>query len=110
MSANEPTPEVVDVPELSRFEIRLGEEVAGFTAYRRHPPFITFTHTEVDRRFEGQGLGGRLVSAALDATRAEGLSVIPLCPFVREYIARHPDYLDLVPSDRRATNGLSSPK
>ncbi len=109
MSGSDPTPAIVDVPELSRFEVRVGGEVAGFAAYSRRPPLITFTHTEVDPRFEGQGLGGRLVSAALDATRAEGLSVIPLCPFVREYISRHPQYLDLVPSDRHATYGLSSP-
>ena len=49
------------------------------------------------------------MSAALDATRAEGLAVIPLCPFVREYISGHPQYLDLVPADRHATYGLSSP-
>jgi uncharacterized protein len=109
MSGTDPTPEVVDVPELSRFEVRLGGEVAGFAAYRRHPPLITFTHTEVDHRFERRGLGSRLVWAALDATRAEGLSVIPVCPFVREYIARHPQYPDLVPSDWHATYGLSSP-
>ena len=102
----DPTPAVVDVPALSRFEVRLGGEVAGFSAYTRRPPLMTFTHTEVDPRFEGRGLGGRLVAAALEATGAAGLSVIPACPFVREYIARHPRYLDLVPEDRRAEFGL----
>jgi predicted GNAT family acetyltransferase len=103
---SETTPEVRDVPELSRFEIRVGGELAGFTAYIRRPPLMTFTHTEVDPRFEGQGVGGRLVSQALDATREEGLAVIPVCPFVRAYIAGHPAYLDLVPAGRRAEFGL----
>jgi predicted GNAT family acetyltransferase len=105
---SELTPEVRDLPALSRFEIRVGGDRAGFTAYIRRPPLMTFTHTEVDPRFEGHGVGGRLISAALDATREEGLAVIPVCPFVRAYIAGHPEYLDLVPEDRRAEFGLSS--
>ncbi|MEV1200449.1 N-acetyltransferase, partial [Microbispora rosea] len=40
--------------------------------------------------------------AALDAARDAGLSVLPFCPFVKRYIERHPDYLDLVPADQRA--------
>ena len=69
---------------------------------------MTFTHTEVDPRFEGHGVGGRLVSQALDATREEGLAVIPVCPFVRAYIAGHPAYLDLVPAGR-ARNSACRP-
>ena len=84
-----------------RFEIRAGERVAGFTEYRRHGGLIAFVHTEVDPEFEGQGVGGRLISAALDAVRDEGLAVLPFCPFVNHFIAEHPDYLDLVPVDMR---------
>jgi predicted GNAT family acetyltransferase len=42
------------------------------------------------------GLGSRLVRAALDDVRGKGLQVVPLCPFVRGWIERHPDYADLV--------------
>jgi predicted GNAT family acetyltransferase len=94
---------VADVPGRQRFEIRAGERVAGFTEYRRHGGLIAFIHTEVDPEFEGQGVGGRLISAALDAVREEGLAVLPFCPFVRGYIAKHPEeYLDLVPEAQRA--------
>jgi predicted GNAT family acetyltransferase len=93
---------VIDVPDRSRFEIRVGDEVAGFTEYRRRPGLIAFIHTLTDPRFEGQGLASQLVRTALSEARADGLSVLPFCPFVRSYIARHTEYLDLVPEDMRA--------
>jgi predicted GNAT family acetyltransferase len=65
-----------------------------------------FVHTEIDDAFEGRGLGSILVRAALDAARSRGLAVRPDCPFVRGYIARHPEYLDLVPADLRPRVGL----
>jgi predicted GNAT family acetyltransferase len=92
---------VLDVPESSRFEIHSGGKLAGFAAYRTRPGEITFTHTEIDDGFEGQGLGGRLVRAALDVARSRGLAVLPVCPFVRSWIAKHPEYVDLVPAARR---------
>jgi predicted GNAT family acetyltransferase len=47
------------------------------------------------------GLGSRLVRAALDDVRSQGGRVVPLCPFVRGWIERHPDYADLV-ADRHS--------
>ena len=93
---------VVDVPEGSRFEIRVDDETAGYAAYRRRPGVIAFVHTEIDPRFEGQGLASKLIQTALSEARAEGAAALPFCPFVRSYIAGHGEYLDLVPSDRRA--------
>ena len=93
---------VIDVPDRSRFEIRVGAEVAGFTEYRRHQDLIAFIHTLIDPRFEGQGLASQLVRTALSEARADGLAVLPFCPFVRSYIEGHTEYLDLVPEDMRA--------
>lgn len=86
----------------SRFEVLVDGEAAGFVAYRRNGSTISFTHTEIDERFEGRGLGSVLVRGALDAARAEGAAVLPFCPFVRRYISRHHEYLDLVPIDQRS--------
>jgi len=88
---------VTDNPDDERFEITTGGELAGFAQYRRRPGLIAFVHTEVDPRFEGQGLGSRLIGEALDTARHEGLAVLPFCPFVNAYIQRHGDYADLVP-------------
>jgi hypothetical protein len=92
---------VRDNPEEQRYEIRAGGELAGFTQYRLAPGRISFIHTEVDDRFEGQGLGSRLIAFALNDARSRGLDVLPFCPFVRAYIQRHPEYLDLVPAAKR---------
>ena len=93
---------VTDKRGQSRFEIEVDGEVAGFISYQRSKDAVAFMHTEVDDKFEGQGIGGKLVSAALDQVREEGLQVLPFCPFTRSYIETHPEYLDLVPEDRRS--------
>ena len=88
--------EVRDNPERERFEILEDGAVAGFADYRRGGAVITFTHTEVDEALEGHGLGSALVRGALEAARAAGLKVAPVCPFVTAYLRRHTEFHDLV--------------
>jgi predicted GNAT family acetyltransferase len=95
--------EVVDDAEKARYEILVDGQIAGFAEYRRRPGKIVFTHTVIRDEFEGKGLGGKLVSAALDQAREAGLKVVPICPFVAGYIGRHPEYLDLVDDAYRET-------
>ncbi|MEO3827232.1 GNAT family N-acetyltransferase [Actinomadura sp. B10D3] len=90
--------EITDNAGKSRYEIRLDGELAGFAVYERGEGAVIFTHTEVDPAFEGKGVGGSLARGALDDVRAKGLSVVPLCPFIKKWIERHPDYEDLVRS------------
>ncbi|MEV4558236.1 GNAT family N-acetyltransferase [Kitasatospora sp. NPDC049285] len=97
---------VVDNAEKSRFEIHVDGERAGFAEYHRSGDEIAFIHTEVDSRFEGQGLAGKLARAALDAAREQKLAVLPYCPFIRGWITKHPEYADLVPASHRARFGL----
>jgi uncharacterized protein len=85
------TPTVRDVAESSRFEIHVDGALAGYAAYRAEPGRITFTHTEIDPLYGGRGLGGELVAAALGAARRRGLEVVPECPFVRSWLAKHPE-------------------
>jgi uncharacterized protein len=98
--------EIVDVPEANRFEVRDGDVVAAHVVYRRRPGLIAFIHTEVDDAYAGGGVGSLLIRAALDAARADGLEVLPFCPFVNGWIQRHADYLDLVPAGQRERFGL----
>jgi uncharacterized protein len=100
-------PDVVDVPDAQRFEIRVGDDVAGFVTYRRHDGSLVLVHTEIAPAFEGQGLGSRLARGVLESARDEGAGVLPYCPFLRSYLQRHPDYVPLVPEARRAEFGLS---
>lgn len=88
--------EVHDNASELRFEIRDDGKLAGFAQYVRRPGRIFFVHTEIDPAFEGRGLGSQLATAALDAIRATGERVVPLCPFIAKFIERHPEYADLV--------------
>jgi predicted GNAT family acetyltransferase len=90
---------VVDNPASRRYELWVGESLAGVIHYRSRPGALALIHTEVYPEFEGHGLGGRLVAGALDDLRDRGLQVVPICPFASSYIERHPDYADLVVGD-----------
>jgi predicted GNAT family acetyltransferase len=90
------TLEVTDNRAEDRYEAHANGKVAGYLFYRERPGGLVLIHTEVVDEFEGQGIGGRLVAAALDDIRGRGLSLTPLCRFAAGYIDRHPEYADLV--------------
>ena len=95
-----------DLPTKSRFEIHHGDTLAGYADYVLDDGEMTLTHTVVDDELEGRGLGTQLVETALSEARERGLRVLPQCPFVAEHVREHPEWLDLVPEDRRAVFGL----
>lgn len=80
---------------MHRYETVIDGHVA-FAEYRDAQGVRTFTHTLVPDELGGQGIGGKLARFALDDTRASGLRVIARCPFIKAWIARHPDYQDLL--------------
>ncbi len=88
-------PEVTDNQAASRFEI-LTDEGAAILAYRYRGADLDLLHTEVPRALEGRGYASALATAALSYARREGLKVIPTCPYVKAFLARHPEYADLV--------------
>ena len=95
--------EVHDVPAEKRFVAVADGVRAGEAVYIRTPDLIVFTHTEVDPAFEGKGVGSALARAALDQARAWELPVLPLCPFIKGFIERHREYVDIVYSSPKTT-------
>lgn len=94
--AEEQTPvEIVRNEAEERFEAPVAGDLAYLT-YTLDGGKLFLLHTEVPPAAEGRGLGGRLVRAALDHARAEGLKVVPFYPFARAYLHRHAEYADLV--------------
>jgi uncharacterized protein len=90
------TLEVIDNPELSRFEAHVDAVLIGKAVYTLRDGLVVFTHTEVDPAMQGQGIANQLAGTALDLVRASGRRVVPLCPFISAYIGQHPEYADLV--------------
>jgi predicted GNAT family acetyltransferase len=86
---------VTDNAARSRYELAVGDAIA-FIEHVGEGDAVAFVHTEVPEAMEGKGVGSRLVKGALDDVRRRGLKVVPRCPFVREYIVRHPEYQDVV--------------
>ena len=96
--AGNDTHELVHDEAQSRYELRRDGGVAATAQYRNEGGAVRFTHTEVDERFEGQGLASRLAAFALDDVKTRGLKAIPQCEFIAAYIARHEkEYGELVP-------------
>jgi predicted GNAT family acetyltransferase len=85
---------VRDNTERRRFELATDGHIA-FSEYRRDGGVLTVMHTEVPPALNGKGIGSALVRGLLDIARAQGLKVVPKCPFVAGYIDKHPEYADL---------------
>jgi uncharacterized protein len=88
-------PDVVNNKADHRYELTVEGHLAA-TYYTIADGVITFIHTEVPSELGGKGVGSALVKGALDQVRADGLKVIPQCPFVKAYIDKHPEYADLL--------------
>ncbi|WP_370946166.1 GNAT family N-acetyltransferase [Amycolatopsis sp. cg5] len=88
--------------ERSRYEVLADGVLAGFAEYERQGAELAFTHTEIKEEFGGQGLASKLIRAALDDARTQGVGVLPYCPFVCGFVKKNAEYVDLVPEGRRA--------
>jgi len=83
-------PQVTNNEAASRFEFQADGRLAELD-YRRNGKRLVLVHTEVPVELEGRGIGGLLVSAAVDHAVREGMTVVPLCPFASGWLERHPD-------------------
>jgi predicted GNAT family acetyltransferase len=95
--------QLADQPAAHRFEIKVGDQLAGYSEYNVLANGLLFTHTEILPAFEGHGYGSQLARFALDEARQRGVGVIPVCQFIAGFLRKHVEYQDLVtPENRRA--------
>ncbi len=87
-------PVITDNRSASRFEAHLDGRLAGYAEYQLTDQLIVFTHTEVDPAFEGLGVGSAIARSALDSLAGDGpRKALAVCPFIKGWIERHPEYL-----------------
>jgi predicted GNAT family acetyltransferase len=96
--------DVEDSPHERRYRLSHGREIVGELTYRLEPGLVLLAHTEIRPSLRGQGLATRLVRSALEDIRVKGLKVRPLCPFVRAFVARYPEYDDLLVNSAAASD------
>ena len=95
MEANRNEAVVAHNEEAQRFELNV-DGMRSMLTYRRYPNQIIFDHTEVPQAQEGHGLAAQLTSAALEFARQNHLRVVPMCPYVADFLKKHPEQQDLL--------------
>ncbi|GFZ85633.1 N-acetyltransferase [Aquaticitalea lipolytica] len=71
-----------------------GKQEAEMTYTYAGSDKIIIDHTEVSEKLKGQGVGYKLVEAAVEFMRDKGLKVIPLCPFAAAVFKKKHEYSD----------------
>ncbi len=82
--------DVVDNPAQSRFEVH-ADGHTGELVYELDGSRLTLIHTGVPPALEGRGLAAQLVRAAVARARREQLTIIPWCPYARQWLRKHPE-------------------
>jgi uncharacterized protein len=98
------TSTVTDNPDEHRLEIHEDGELAELV-YRTRADRLVLVHTEVPDALGGRGLGGQLVRAAIGKAAHDSLTLVPLCPFARSWLERHPEESAAVQIDWGAPPG-----
>ena len=81
---------VIDETHRNRF-IASADGADAELTYRVDGHRLVLLHTGVPAQFRGQGVGGRLVSAAVDRAHARGEVIVPRCSYARRWLRDHPD-------------------
>ena len=85
-----------DGPKGGRYVMGMPGQEAVMTFSRASPRLIIVDHTEVPDIYRGQGIGAKLSAHAIAAAREGGWKIIPLCPFFKAQVARHPEWSDVI--------------
>lgn len=81
--------------EAGRFTITVDDHL-GALYFDLSDEVMVINSVQVPKAIGGRGIAGKLTRRALDQARSDGLTVDPVCPYVKRWLERHPDYRDLV--------------
>lgn len=91
--------ELEETSSKGRYFVRSDDPDAGqaeLTFSKLGDKTIIADHTGVPDRYRGQGVGLMLVERLIEDARANGVKVVPLCPFVRAMFEKHPEWSDVM--------------
>jgi hypothetical protein len=76
-----------------------GHDGVGELTYSRiSPTKIIAEHTGVNEKMRGMGVASALVDRLVTDARTEGVTIVPLCPFVKAQYRKHPEWSDVMDS------------
>jgi hypothetical protein len=82
-------------PTKGRWFVEVDGHVAEMTYSRTSPTLIIVDHTKIPEALRGKGVGQKLALNAVETARREGFKIMPLCPFMRAQMDRHPEWSDV---------------
>jgi predicted GNAT family acetyltransferase len=97
-STGDETVEREDGASKGRYRLVVDGVEAEMTYSRAGENLIIIDHTEVPAALRGRKVGERLVRQAIEDARRDRVAIMPLCPFAKAQIARHPEWQDVVRS------------
>ena len=85
-----------DGPTGGRYLVTIEGHTAEMTYSKAGGTRIIIDHTGVPDALRGKGAGQALVKQAVEDARAAGIKIIPLCPFAKAQIGKHPEWQDVL--------------
>ncbi|MBW0016939.1 MAG: N-acetyltransferase [Mycobacterium sp.] len=95
MTADKTGAEATVTAHKGRYSIAVGGKTVGHADFVDRGNQRVFRHTEIDPDFGGRGLATILIEEALDATRADGRRIVPVCSMVATVLKKHPEFDDI---------------
>lgn len=68
----------------------------AYVTYRILKNTMYFMHTAVPDELSGKGIASALALEALKYARSNNYKIALLCPFVSNYVKKHPEWYDLI--------------
>ena len=87
--------DVLDNTARSRFEMMVEGQMA-LADYRRGGGKLMITHVETPPALQGRGVAAKLMDGVVEAARAEGAKIVPICSYAAAYMRRHKEHADLL--------------
>jgi predicted GNAT family acetyltransferase len=88
--------DVINDVERGRWIAALGAEAIAELTYRFVGGRVVLLSTWVSHAYRNHRVATELVARVLDEIRDSGKKITIICPVVGEFIARNPEYLDLI--------------
>ncbi|MEH6411001.1 MAG: GNAT family N-acetyltransferase [Hyphomonas sp.] len=85
-----------DGPTGGRYVTVVNGHEAEMTFSKAGTSRIIIDHTGVPKELAGLGVGVALVQRGVEDARRNGVKIIPLCPFAKAQIAKHPEWQDVL--------------